>query len=184
MRQNRLKEGDTVRPFEAWDLDGRRVELQAHPGRHVLLSFYRYASCPLCNLRIHELSLKSGEWKAGGLDVLAVFQSPQEKLQQYVGRQQAPFPMIPDPEQALYRLYGVGHSWLGFLKAWAMRLPEIGRSVLGKGFLPGSVEGGIHRIPADFLIRPDGRLAMAYYGHDIGDHLPLERIERYLQEAK
>lgn len=165
-------------------MDGKRVELPRHPGRHVLLSFYRYASCPLCNLRVHELSVRSGGWQALGLDMLAVFQSPQEKLLQYVGRQQAPFPMIPDPGQRLYGLYGVGHGWAGFLKVWVLRLPEIGRSVLGQDFLPGSVEGGIHRIPADFLIRPDGRLAIAYYGHDIGDHLPLERIERYLQEPE
>lgn len=184
MRQSRLKDGDPARPFEAWDMEGKRVELPNHPGRHVLLSFYRYASCPLCNLRVHELGVISREWKAHGLDMLAVFQSPQGKLRQYIGRQQVPFPMIPDPEQRLYRLYGVDHSWVGFLKAWAMRLPEIGRSVLGQGFLPGSVEGGIHRIPADFLVSPNGRLAMAYYGHDIGDHLPLERIERYLREAK
>lgn len=184
MRQNRLKEGDPVRPFESWDMDGKRVELPVQPGRHVLLSFYRYASCPLCNLRVHELSGRSRDWQAQGLDMLAVFQSSREKLQQYVGRQQAPFPLIPDPEQRLYGLYSVGHGWAGFLKAWVLRLPEISRSVLGQGFLPGSVEGGIHRIPADFMIRPDGRLAMAYYGQDIGDHLPLERIERYLQEPE
>ena len=184
MRQERLKDGDPVRPFEAWDMEGKRIELSREPGRHVLLSFYRYASCPLCNLRVHELSKRSEEWTAQDLDILAVFQSPQEKMRQYVGRQQVPFPMIPDPEQRLYRLYGVDHSWAGFLKAWAMRIPEIGRSVLGRGFLPGSVEGGIHRIPADFIVSPDGRLAMAYYGHDIGDHLPLEWIERYLQQQE
>lgn len=164
-------------------MDGKRVALPGHPGRHVLLSFYRYASCPLCNLRVHELSRRSRDWQAHGLDMLAVFRSPQEKLRQYVGRQQVPFPLIPDPDQRLYGLYGVGHGWAGFLTAWAMRLPEIGRSVLGRGFLPGSVEGGIHRIPADFLVSTDGRLAMAYYGRNIGDHLPLECIERYLRET-
>lgn len=183
MWQSRLKDGDTVRSFETADMRGRRVELTGQPGRHVLLSFYRYASCPLCNLRVHELSGRCGAWQEQGLDLLAVFQSPQDKLRHYVGQQQTPFPLIPDPEQRLYQLYGVGHSWGGFLKAWVMRLPEIGRSVFGQGFLPGSVEGGIHRIPADFLVRPNGTIAVAYYGRDIGDHLPLERIERYLQEG-
>ena len=164
-------------------MDGKRVDLWSQSGRHVLLSFYRYASCPLCNMRVHELARRCEAWKVQGLDMLAVFQSPEEKLRQYVGRQEAPFPLIPDPEQRLYRLYGVGHSWGGFAKAWAMRLPEIGRSVLGQGFLPGSVEGAIHRIPADFLIGPDGVIALAYYGRDIGDHLSLERIEHYVQGA-
>lgn len=184
MKTVRLQAGDPAPPFVALDMAGKRVVLQGRPGRHVLLSFYRYASCPLCNLRVHELSGRCGEWKVRGLDLLAVFQSPQGKLRQYVGRQDAPFPLIPDPVQRLYKLYGVGHGWGGFLKAWATRLPEIGRSVLGRGFLPGSVEGGIHRIPADFLINPSGKIALAYYGRDIGDHLPLARIEHYLQEVQ
>lgn len=56
------------------------------------------------------------------------------------------------------------------------------RSMGNKDLLPGHVEGGIHRIPADFIINPHGVIAKAYYGDDIGDHLPLERVERYLQE--
>jgi hypothetical protein len=66
--------------------------------------------------------------------------------------------------------------------AWVTRLPEIGRALLGEKFLPGSVEGGIHRIPADFIIDPHGVIAEAYDGRDIGDHLPIVRIEHYLQE--
>lgn len=178
-----LKPGDAAPAFETWDVSGtRRIDLLRYRGRHVLLSFYRYASCPLCNLRVHDLAQMHASWQARGLDMLAVFQSPSDKMRQYVGEQHAPFPLIPDPEQKLYALYGVDHSWVGFLKAWGTRLPEIGRSVIGKGYLPGSVEGGIHRIPADFVIDPHGRIAEAYYGQDIGDHLPVKRIEDYLQE--
>jgi peroxiredoxin len=184
MRRQRLEVGAQAPVFEMPSLGNRQpINLQDYRGRRVLLSFYRYASCPLCNLRVHELAGWSGPWKAHGLDMLAVFQSPEEKLRQYVGRQAVPFPLIPDPEQRLYALYGVSHSWGGFLKAWALRLPEIGLSVIGQGFLPGSVEGGIHRIPADFLIDRDGSIAMAYYGRDIGDHLPLAQIEGYVLEA-
>lgn len=176
----RLKHGEIAPQFSEFDPFGKYIKLDDYKGRWLMLSFYRYASCPLCNLRVHELSKHSTRWQEQGLHMLAIFQSPAEKIRQYVGRQQAPFPLIPDPEQRLYALYGVGYSWTGFLKAWATRLPEIGRSVLGQGFLPGSVEGGIHRIPADFIIDPQGRIAEAYYGRDIGDHLPMERIDRLL----
>jgi len=179
----RLKCGDMAPDFFEKDLLGRVIKLHDYRGRWLLLSFYRYASCPLCNLRIHTLSQRYKVWQTQGLDMLAVFQSPAEKMQQYVGKQQAPFPLIPDPEQRLYVLYGVKCNWAGFLKAWVTRLPDIGRSVLGRGFLPGSVEGGIHRIPADFVIDPQGRIAEAYYGHDIGDHLPVERIDHLLQTS-
>jgi len=184
MKQQRVEVGAQAPLFETSSLgDIPPIRLQDYRGRRVLLSFYRYASCPLCNLRIHELARRSDTWKAQGLDMLAVFQSPDGKMQQYVGKQKLPFPLVPDPEERLYVLYRVGHSWVGFLKAWAMRLPEIGRSVIGKGFLPGSVEGSIHRVPADFLIDRDGTIAMAYYGRDIGDHVPLEQVESFISGA-
>lgn len=183
-RSDRLEVGARAPGFDAWDFEGmRRIRLEDYRGRRLLLSFYRYASCPLCNLRVHERATRCEAWKAAGLDVLGVFQSPADKLRQYVGRREAPFPLIADPEQRLYAAYGVGHSWRGFLKAWATRLPEIGRATLGHGFLPGSVEGGIHRVPADFLIDRDGAIAVAYYGCDIGDHLPRERIEHFAADG-
>ena len=179
----KLMPGRIAPAFTVWDTGGSRIDLQDYLGRHVLLSFYRYASCPLCNLRVHDLARRHSDWRARGLDMLAVFQSPTDKMMRYVGNQHVPFPLIADPDERLYSLYGVGHSWGGFLKAWATRLPEIGRSVIGKGFLPGSVENGIHRIPADFIIDPLGQITVAYYGRDIGDHLPMDRIERFLPES-
>jgi len=176
----RLSTGDTPPIFLMPSLQGEMMSPHNFTGRWLLLSFYRYASCPLCNLRVHELSGLHAEWQANGLDMLAIFQSPAEKLNMYVGSQQLPFPLIPDPEQMLYERYGVKHSWIGFLVAWIKRLPAISRAVIRERYLPGSVEGGIHRIPADFLISPDGRIAEAYYGRDIGDHLPISKINRHL----
>lgn len=179
-KTNRLTQGDMAPDFAVTALDGAPIALGDYRGRRVLLSFYRYASCPLCNLRVHTLRQHHAGWQTRGLDLLAVFQSPAERLTRYVGTQAPPFPLIPDPAQRLYAQYGVGHSWQGFLAAWMGRLPEIGRAVLRRGFLPGTVEGGIHRIPADFIIDEQGRVLRAYYGQDIGDHLPLGEIEALL----
>ena len=179
----RLKCGDVAPDFFGYDLLDQPIRLGDFRGRWLLLSFYRYASCPLCNLRVHDLSRRYTAWQSQGMEMLAVFQSPPDKLRQYVGRQQTPFPLLPDPEQRLYKLYSVKHSWAGFLKAWLTRLPEIGKSVFGRRFLPGSVDGGIHRIPADFVIDQQGRVVVAYYGRDIGDHLPVNQIDRLLQRV-
>jgi len=45
------------------------------------------------------------------------------------------------------------------------------------------MDGDWAMIPADFLIGPDFRIAEAFYGRHIGDHLPLERIEAFLERA-
>ena len=41
-------------------------------------------------------------------------------------------------------------------------------------------DGNHLQLPADFLLNPDLTIARAYYGRDIGDHLPLNEIEQFL----
>lgn len=177
----RLKAGDTAPAFSLVDIHGKPVIFPIQ-GRRVMLSFYRYASCPFCNLRIHELDKQAEAYRQQGLELIAVFQSPVEKIHHYAGKQQAAFPIIADPDRHLYRLYGVESSWWGMVKAFFGRPAEIARAI-GQGFLPGSMEGEKHRLPADFIIERDGSLLASYYGRDIGDHLPLQQVERYLEET-
>jgi thioredoxin-dependent peroxiredoxin len=159
------------------DFLGEAVDLQALRGQPVLLSFYRYASCPVCNLRMHSIIKAFPQWSQQGLAVVAVFQSSKASIAQYVGRQDAPFPIVADPGMALYRRFGVESRWLGLLSP---RLMGTALRAFRKGFLPGRVDGPLHRTPADFLIDAEGRIAMAHYGKDIDDHIPLDTIAQWL----
>jgi peroxiredoxin len=176
MKPGRLKPDEKAPAFETHDWQGNRIEsFGAHPGV-TLLSFFRYASCPLCNLRVRELITKYEQFAENGVRILAIFQSPAERISHYVGTQFPPFPLIPDPDLKLYRLYGVESSWRGFARAWTLGIPQVFRAVVANGFLPGAMDNDIHRVPADFLIDPDGQLIDAYYGRDIGDHIPLDQV--------
>lgn len=159
------------------DFLGNPVDLAALRGRPVLLSFYRYASCPVCNLRMHSIIQAYPQWAAKGLAVVAVFQSPTASIAQYVGRQDAPFPIVPDPGMALYRRFGVEARWAGLLSPKGM-LAAL--KAFGKGFLPGRVDGPVQRTPADFLIDAQGRIALAHYGTHIDDHVPMGTIAQWL----
>lgn len=59
---------------------------------------------------------------------------------------------------------------------------RMGRALkaMRKGFLPGRMDGHVTLVPADFLIGPDGRILIAYYGKDIADHLSIEIILQQL----
>lgn len=37
-------------------------------------------------------------------------------------------------------------------------------------------------MPAQFLITPEGRIARAYYGRDLGDFLPTSEIATFVQQ--
>jgi peroxiredoxin len=177
----RITTNDIAPIFDWKDIDGNEVSLSEYQGRSVLLSFYRYASCPFCNLRIAQLRNHSERLQRLGLDMIAVFQSPAEKIRQHAGQQAMPFPILPDPERLLYEMYGLEASYAGMAKAFMLRFPSMIRA-FGKGFLPGSIEGEIHRLPADFIVDEQGTVAMAYYGHDIGDHVPIRQIDDWLSQ--
>ena len=177
----RLLTGTNAPSLIAIDSMGCPVDLQALRGRRVMLSFYRYASCPICNMRMRELILAHSRLQAAGLELVSVFQSRAESITQYVGRQDAPFPIIADPEMTFYRRFGVESRWGGMFSLGVIRAAV---TAFGKGFFPGKVDGPLHRVPADFLIDADGKIAIAHYGKTIDDHLTLATIEQWLQATK
>ena len=170
----RIQPGQAAPEFEVEDIFGNPISLSHFKEKKLLLSFYRYASCPLCNLRVHRLIEQYPNFKSKGLHLLAFFQSPHESIRKYVGRQEAPFPIIADPDHEAYRAYGVETSWPAFFKG-SLRLITV-TSAAGKGFFPGKMEGKKSLVPADFLIGPDLLVKKAYYGSDIADHMPVQEI--------
>ena len=169
-----LEKNDKAPEFTVLDTDDRSISLHDYKGKFLLLSFYRYASCPFCNLRVDE----SIRYQASrDIKLLAVFQSPKEKVALYVGRQSLNFPILPDPQKNLYKLYGLKSSWFGLIKAMLTHIPRIIKSIIIKGFYPGSMENGASQLPADFLIGPKGEIVIAFYGKDISEHLSFEKID-------
>lgn len=156
------------------DIDGQPVDI-GH-GRKLLLSIFREAECPFCNVRVYELTHNHGDLRASGLDVVAIFLSEEIDVRRFVARQPRPFRMVADPYGRAHALYGNTRSTWGKLRAVFMRLPTMLR---GMGML--GVSGGRtgNRMPADFLIDEDGRIVETYYGRDAGDHIPMARIASF-----
>jgi peroxiredoxin len=174
----RIRPGEPARYFEVRDVFDQSITLGDFKGEKLLLSFFRYASCPLCNLRLRHLVESHKSFRERGIRMLAFFQSPRESVAKCAGRQEAPFQLIPDPDRSVYQLYGVETSWKGLLRGGLRAVDLLKAS--RRGFLPGQIEGRVAMVPADFLIGPDQIVHKAYYGKDIGDHLPMAEIKAWL----
>ncbi len=171
-----LVPGQLAPEFEAVDWKGSPVRLADHRTRKVWLAFFRYAGCPLCNLRVHDIIARHEGLTARGVDVLAVFQSSPERIASYVGKQSPPFPILADPTESLYGKYGLRTS------LWAYLHPKnlgVAFRAMRRGFIPGPPDGHATRVPGDFLIRPGGTLADVYHGKVISDHIPFDRVEAF-----
>lgn len=176
-----LSVGETAPHFRAEDLFGSIIDLNDYTGKRLLLAFFRNAACALCNLRVHELIQHYPDLHNHGLHILAVFESPRENLLQYVGKQDAPFPIIPDPEAWLYTLYGVETSEAK-VQASMQHPATQGRvqTAASAGFhLTPEAGSNFNRIPAEFLIDSDGRIRHAFYANIVGDHLSIETLAAF-----
>jgi peroxiredoxin len=173
-----LQTGDIAPGFSLQDMAGTTVRLSDYRGKKVLLCFFRFATCPFCTVRFVRLAQETERYSAMGLEIVAVFESSREYIQEYLGRRPLPFPVIPDPEGVLYAAYGVKKSMSGLLFGM-FRMPTLLRALFDPQFRMGKPDSSILRIPADFLIGADGTVEESYYGSDIGDHMPFRRIDEF-----
>lgn len=165
------------------DLYGRRVSLANYLGRSVLLSFHRAAVCPLCNLRMWHLIRRYPVYQRAGLEVITFFESAPDRAHYYLDRQRAPFPIIADRDNNVYGRYGLGSSLLGVAWAFMTRRSmyrEAARLAIGGSTVENvtHMDGRMGRLPGDFVIGPDGRVRLAYYGRDPGDFMLFSDLER------
>ncbi|MEV5974693.1 peroxiredoxin-like family protein [Streptomyces sp. NPDC051921] len=162
---------------EAVTMTGAAPPVLGRSGRSVVLKFYRFANCPLCNLHLHSWVVRAAEVKAAGLVPVAVFHSPVRALREQLQQGAAvPFDVIADPDKRLFRAYGVEESLAGMLHA---RVAADNMRALRAGYrsmLPFGHEGGIRGHPADFLVDPDGIVRLAHYGADYADTLDVDTV--------
>jgi peroxiredoxin len=175
----RLTTGQPAPDFTANALDGSEVTLARLRGQPVWLAFFRWAACPFCNYRIHELL---GQWERRfarhRFTMIGVFQSPAERCRDAIGGKQLPFVTLPDPEMRLFELYQLESGLRGMLSL------DVPRTMLAarRAGIPLSAprEGPATRIPADFVLDGDGVIRLAFYGRNIAEHVPFEQVERLL----
>lgn len=90
-----LTRGDTTDDFILKSISNSEFSFSTIRGKRCLLSFYRFASCPFCNLRIHELVKRHKELD-DNLLVIAIFDSSVSNLQKHAVRHNAPFAILAD----------------------------------------------------------------------------------------
>lgn len=169
----KIKQGMTAPQFTAQSWPSGEVSLASLRGKKVWLGFYRYASCPLCKWRIRQIIHEIPSLQAAGIVPIGVFQSSIEDYDRNYQKIQPNFPMICDPEQKLYMLYGIESSWAKTFKP--MVVLRAAQAALA-GFFPMIPDPPAHRVPADFLLDENGIVQVARYGKDVSDCIPIEEV--------
>jgi thioredoxin-dependent peroxiredoxin len=166
--------------FTIKDVNGKSINLADYKGNKVMLTFYRNVGCPVCNARFHELQEQSDYFKSKGLVLISVYESKPENMKKYLEGENPYAIMVPNPELNLYQLYNIEKSSVKLMKG--MFHGAMGKMKLGKKLFREKIkqDGNNNRISADFLIDEEGKVATAYYGKFIGDHLSIDEIKKFL----
>ena len=175
----RLVPGEKIKNIVLPAIDGSTFDMDMLKGKPFMLSFLRFATCPFCNLRVNQLVKRFDEF-GEDFTIIAIFDSSIDHLKKHASGHKAPFPILADQENVYYQKYGIEKSLFGMLKGMILRFPTLIKGML-KGYLPNLFKANLIIMPADFLVDREGRIQVAYYGADEGDHLPFDQIKAFSQ---
>ena len=102
----KLKSGMVAPDIEYHDYLDIPFKLSELRGQKVLLSFYRYAGCPFCQLRYAELADKFGNEEK--IRLVAVFQSPSDSIREHAAGIESPVTVIGDAAERFYNISARG----------------------------------------------------------------------------
>ncbi len=172
----RLQTNTPAPAFETTDVFDAPFSLEAAKGSKVLLAFMRFAGCPVCNLRVHELRKNADRFKKQNIKVVLVYESSKETMREYLKDEAFPFTFIADPQNKLYDLYSVEKSLgklLSSLFKGMMAKVQAGQKLYKK---KPTDDGKVTRMNAEFLIDAGGKIVKAHYAEFLGDDLPISAI--------
>ena len=176
----RVEVGSRITARELATVGGESAPLP-DPDQLVHLQLRRFAGCPVCNLHLQSIARRHDEIEQAGVREVVVFHSSVDDLRPHVA--DLPFPVVPDPDKALYRELGVESSPRALLdpRAW----PSIVRGIAAstwlilrrRGRAPSlDPEGGRFGLPADLLVAPDGRVLAVKYGVHAADQWSVDEL--------
>jgi thioredoxin-dependent peroxiredoxin len=175
----KLQTGQTVPDFTVTAVDGSTVTSAELAGQHTLLSFFRYAGCPFCDLTLIKLIERYQNFSARGLKVVAFFQSDKADVADYATHRCPPFPIVADPHKKIYDLFSVESTKRGLITSLP-KAAKVGVAIARGTTSQPKITGDAFLMPAQFLVAPDKTLQIVHYGTNFGDKIPFIEIERIL----
>ena len=170
--------GDKLDDIKLPSVDGSSFSLHSLKGKKVLLTFYRFARCPMCNLRINEIIKRYAEL-GNDFAMVGIFDSKISNLQKAMSRHDLSFTILADENYEYFEKYEVKTSWWGVIKASFTRFNRFNKALFIKGYVPFPIKGHFNTLPVDILIDEKGVVSDVKYGEDIGDHFSFEKIKSF-----
>jgi peroxiredoxin len=154
---------------------GTTFDLSALKGKRVLLTFFRFDSCPFCNLRIHRLVKRWNEFPEDTV-MVGVFDAPIDKLNKRMKKHDVPFTLVADETYEHFLNNGIEKSFLKVMLT-PLKAPLTFLETLFRGYVPMTLSPSkLSTLPADILIDENGKVVKAHYCKDTVSHLSIDSM--------
>ncbi len=104
---NTLKIGDKAPNFEALDQDGNTIKLTDYSGKKLVVFFFPKASTPGCTTEACNLRDNYQQFINQGYDVLGISADSAKRQQNFINKNELPFPLIADEDKKVINAFGV-----------------------------------------------------------------------------
>ncbi|MBT8316008.1 MAG: thioredoxin-dependent thiol peroxidase [Lutibacter sp.] len=102
-----LKTGDKAPDFEALDQQGNTIKLSDYNGKKLVLFFYPKASTPGCTAEACNLRDNYKNFLNKGFDILGVSADSAKRQQNFITKNELPFPLLADEDKVVINAFGV-----------------------------------------------------------------------------
>ena len=105
----RLQTGDPAPNISLPAIDGTTFEMESMKGKRVIFTFFRFSSCPFCNIRIDRLMKRWNEFPEDTV-MVGVFDANIGELTKRMGKRNIPFTIVADETYEHFENNGVTKS--------------------------------------------------------------------------
>ena len=178
----KINVGDDAPQMTLPAIDGSSFDMASMKGKRIILTFFRFSSCPFCNIRIHRILKRWNEFPDDAV-MVGVFDAKIGELTKRMKKHNPPFTVVADETYEHFLKNDVKKSLWRVLLA-PLRAPLTMLEAMFRGYIPLTLSlSKLSTIPVDVLIDENGKVVEAHYCKDTVDHLPIDRLLEFAKGA-
>ena len=121
------KIGSLAPDFKLLATNGQNVSLTDFRAKNnVIVFFIRETTCPQCRTHVAQLGRMYEQFKEAGTEVIVILGEGIEKAREYANEIGLPFPILCDPDRAVYNLYELEKYFLLFQRTASLVVDKDG----------------------------------------------------------
>ena len=170
----KIKVGDKIDDLKLPAIDGKTFDISQHQGKNIFISWLRFSGCPLCHLRVNELTNAEDKYGKDFTNV-AIFSCNVDALKKTATKHGNSIIFAADEDRTYFNKYDMPLSMARVILGLTISPIRMMRAVF-KGYAAPSFNGSFTAIPVDMMINKEGIVEKVKYASHTTDHIPISEV--------